>query len=300
MARLRTRCTLLQRTSLGAAILLIAASYAGGEVPPQSAGSSAAVTAPDTRGTDQNPLTVRVTQLPPKSPSDLRGADQDSALRQANDRRMYWLGIWTTAIAGITAVILAFQLSVFGLQARRLRESVDESRRIAAASEASAHRQAELTKAIERRKIRPLLKIEWFPYGPEALGSYFNYELRMRNVGLGAAIVDRFELMSRQQLIGEMTRDDQAARVLWQTAVRHLLGPVGVHTGTVSTQPLSDLTRALAPSEYQWIARIEFTDSDQASRAYGAILSDFELIAHFRSLAGECFSTRTQFSFEEL
>jgi hypothetical protein len=53
----------------------------------------------DKRGTEESPLSVKVTQLPPKTGEEL-------SREENSERHTLSLGVWTVAVAGVTAVIL--------------------------------------------------------------------------------------------------------------------------------------------------------------------------------------------------
>lgn len=102
--------------------------------PPKSP-CSCMVTLPpaplDTRGTDKSPLTVRVAQLPAKTADEIERDKADQRERVSTDN-------WTIGLTLATAVILALQLFVFGIQARRLNQSINEARRATEATRIAA------------------------------------------------------------------------------------------------------------------------------------------------------------------
>src|SRR5438445_11366176 len=104
-----------------AALLLMFSYCAAAAITPLSE-------VPEKRGTEESPLSVRITQGPPKTPEELSREDRDRAERLRNEDTTYRLGRWTVAIAAITALILAIQAVVFAVQASRLRESIDEAK----------------------------------------------------------------------------------------------------------------------------------------------------------------------------
>lgn len=109
---------------------------------------------PDLRGTQQAPLVVSATLA--KSSDDIHKEDQDRVERRASD--------WRTLILGIaTAIILALQLWVFGQQARRLHQSIDEMKIATEATKTAAHAAettVETMKATARRQLRAYVAIK--------------------------------------------------------------------------------------------------------------------------------------------
>ena len=78
----------------------------------------------DDRGTDNAPLIVK--NYPQQSPEDVKRADDDRRARVEADRWAIIIGEATIAIGLLTCLILVVQALVFGIQAKRLRESVKE------------------------------------------------------------------------------------------------------------------------------------------------------------------------------
>lgn len=85
----------------------------------------------DTRGTDKSPLTVRVAQLPAKTADEIERDNVEHRERVSTDN-------WTIRLTFATAVILALQLVVFGFQAHRLKQSIDEAQRATKATRIAA------------------------------------------------------------------------------------------------------------------------------------------------------------------
>jgi hypothetical protein len=80
-----------------------------------------AAAVPDTRGTAQQPLVVSAT-LPPKTVAEIAWEDRDRRDRGLRDDRTFLLGI-------VTVLVLVVQFLAFAVQAKLLRESVDEAKR---------------------------------------------------------------------------------------------------------------------------------------------------------------------------
>lgn len=73
---------------------------------------------PDVRGTEQSPVVIKV--LPPPNDDERLAAErQEKKDKSASD----WWSVTLTAVLGCVGVL---QLVVFGYQARRLRQSVNE------------------------------------------------------------------------------------------------------------------------------------------------------------------------------
>jgi hypothetical protein len=103
---------------------------------------------PEGRGTEQKPIVVKV--LPTeKSAAERAQEDRERQQKETSDTRIFWLTIALVAVGALQFLALIIQAVVFGVQARRLRQSVDLSRDIAsqqqqdmAASIAAASRAA--------------------------------------------------------------------------------------------------------------------------------------------------------------
>jgi len=85
----------------------------------------------DERGTDKAPLAVHITEMPQRPPDDIERERAEVREKTSTDH-------WTIGLTLATAVILAFQLVVFGVQARRLNESIKEAKRATEATQTAA------------------------------------------------------------------------------------------------------------------------------------------------------------------
>jgi hypothetical protein len=82
----------------------------------------------DQRGTENNPLFVK--QLPtPKTDEEAAQEAADRNEKTASDRSIVKLTFWLVIATFILAAVGILQLGVFGYQARKLRQTVDEMRR---------------------------------------------------------------------------------------------------------------------------------------------------------------------------
>jgi len=80
-------------------------------------------TKPDERGTDEMPLIIKV--LPPPDEAEKTAANKQERQDKSNSD---W---WLVALTGVLAFIGVVQIIVFSIQARRLRQTVDEMRKSA-------------------------------------------------------------------------------------------------------------------------------------------------------------------------
>jgi hypothetical protein len=136
----------MRRVLLGITLLALSLYVSATSPPPRaltSPGSRTEASLPlpaaINRGTDKSPLAVRVTQMPQKTAGEISREDRDRSLRLASDNRTFWLGVWTVVIAAFTAFIFVLQLFVFGRQAQRLRESIEESKLATRATQTAAN-----------------------------------------------------------------------------------------------------------------------------------------------------------------
>ncbi|MGH9444175.1 MAG: hypothetical protein ACRD3O_00290 [Terriglobia bacterium] len=122
--------------------LCLSAGSASAVVPPAPPSSqcncvAALPSALETRGTEKSPLTIRVTQMPVKTADEIKQGNTEWHERVSTDS-------WTIRLTLMTAVILGFQLWVFGIQAHRLNQSIKEAQRATEAT-LTAARAAEHT-----------------------------------------------------------------------------------------------------------------------------------------------------------
>jgi len=201
------------------------------------------------------------------------------------------LGEFGDSFGALTALFnaLAFAalVATVVLQSRELR---DTRRQLTRQADAAA-KQLVQSERLEHLKVRPLIKAEWLPME----GAGFTLQFRMRNVGLGAAIVDRIDLFVDGNLAGSrVNSDDEAlehqwAEVLAQSTIDSL--------GAVRMFPFRDLNRALAPGEPQAVFGVDFVSQEALARGVRQLNQKLKLVIHFRSIAGERFSTLDQFNF---
>jgi hypothetical protein len=85
---------------------------------------------PEQRGTEDRPVVVKV--LPTeKTTAERTQQERERQQRETSDKRIFWLTVALVAVGGLQFIALIVQAVVFGVQARRLRQSVDLTRNIA-------------------------------------------------------------------------------------------------------------------------------------------------------------------------
>jgi hypothetical protein len=99
----------------------------------------------DKRGTEQSPIVIKV--LPPFNEDEKTAAEKKE--RQDKTESDWWL----VKLTGTLAAIGVLQLVVFGLQARRLRQTVDEMKIATKASEKSAEAARKSAEVAEKALI---------------------------------------------------------------------------------------------------------------------------------------------------
>lgn len=196
-------------------------------------------------------------------------------------------GFAGTAIALTTLIALAITLF---LQARAL----EETRSAVAQQLAAANNQLTSFERNEALKLRPLLKAEWFPAHAEN-----HMEWRVRNIGLGPAIIDRIDIYVSGLLTGTHSMDPGPEwHNTWWTAIKAVINPQSVgESATFYKTPMTYLKRGLGAGEYQAMVGFQINDPAQRSAALLMLNSEINVIIHFRSMAGESLSTWTQFEF---
>jgi hypothetical protein len=103
----------------------------------------------DSRGTEKSPLTVQVSQLPARTPEEIERDNAEQREKRSTDH-------WTIGLTVATAFILALQLVVFGIQATRLKASIDEARRATEATRLAATAAEETVATMNRTARRDL------------------------------------------------------------------------------------------------------------------------------------------------
>jgi hypothetical protein len=193
------------------------------------------------------------------------------------------------------ALAFAALVATVVLQGRELRESRQELVKQARAQEAwakAAAEQIKLTQQLEAIRIRPFIKIEWHPY-KDVKGMF---ELRMRNVGLGVAIVQSFEIWARGQVFGTLFRHEgETSRKAWEDSLKLAAGKGGERI-EITVLQFDDRNRALAPGEFQAVVYVDFHgENEVAWAAQREISLSHELIVHFCAADGKSFSTYDQY-----
>lgn len=93
---------------------------AGSQNPPPRSNSAPKPANADQRGTEASPVVVNVI------PTTVRPEDSTRGQQRAEDKeKADW---WLVRLTGVLALVGVIQIGVFGLQARRLRETVEEMR----------------------------------------------------------------------------------------------------------------------------------------------------------------------------
>ena len=158
---------------------------------------------PDKRGTEQSPIVIKV--IPPLVD------DEKSATEKKEREEKYQSDWWLVCLTGVLAGIGILQLCVFGLQARRLRQTVEEMKIATKAAEKAANA-AEQSAEIARHDFvathRPKIIVRRFSInkiGDDGDSVDIGYE--MVNVGEGLATVVR-----------------SSTKLWWHTPTKHLPG----------------------------------------------------------------------------
>jgi len=126
------------RVWIAAMVLLCSGlAFASGQIPKTSGkpfGEQAEHSAPvnqqpqaDKRGTDEMPLVVK--SYPQETAQSAADAQEDRREKADTDAWTVRIGKMSIAIGALTILILIVQAIVFWLQARRLRDTVDEMKR---------------------------------------------------------------------------------------------------------------------------------------------------------------------------
>ncbi len=106
--------------------------HAGSPTQPlQQAKGTEQKAKPDTRGTEQSPLVIKVN---PSPINDEKAAEEKKERQEKSDSD--W---WLVKLTGTLAAIGLLQLFVFGLQARRLRQTIEEMKVATAATQKAAN-----------------------------------------------------------------------------------------------------------------------------------------------------------------
>jgi len=154
-----------------------------------------------------------------------------------------------------------------------------------------ARKAAETTERYEELRMMPLLKAEWL-----LLPGTFTIAWRIRNVGLGPAILDYVELYVNQKQTGAYPASvENWALEAWRDALR-----AGFHAdypGDEAVHPaaIHELKRALGPNEWQETMYIDFKRGDLAVNGLAIADAVVSPIIHFQSLSGKRLSTAAQY-----
>jgi hypothetical protein len=193
------------------------------------------------------------------------------------------------AFAGIVATVV--------LQSRELRDSRKELAKQAKAQEAwaeAATKQIELTREIEEARMRPVIKAEWHHVDnkPDTI------EYKVRNVGLGVAIISAVELRTRSESFGKLhSHSDPSQNSAWKKCIGACLTP-GHKIKSHRLMQFDDLNRALAPNEPQALLVLKIVGDDTGA-AVRQLREQFWPVIYFRSVRGVEYVSASQFNLPE-
>jgi len=188
-------------------------------------------------------------------------------------------GLAGTIIALATLVAVVVTLRVQGLELELTRTELEKQT-------AAAREQTTQMREVEARRVRPLLKTEWF-----VNGSHFVF--RVRNVGLGPCILDSIEMFVGTERLGNhAVTDHEKAATIWLEAVQRAVG-IGFQ---VSVRTWTDSMRVLAVNEFQEFLSVttDAADTPQQMAALFRTQTGLNPIVHFRSVDGTAWSTVSQ------
>ena len=210
----------------------------------------------------------------------------------------FMAGIAGSIIALATLLALALTLSLQEEELQKTRSALDAQITNAADQLATLRQQLVDARAYESRRIRPVLKAEWFQ-GPAGDSKQW----RIVNVGLGPCVLDSVDIMLDGRNYGshDFTATSNAESV-WTNAIFQTFGEFALSSNLrsdVAVYPIHELKRVLAVGEFQAVINLRFRLVDPNKGVPTAIpwhRLDQRIVPviHFRSLTGERFNTRTQ------
>lgn len=150
--------------------------------------------------------------------------------------------------------------------------------------------------ASESTKIRPLIKTGWSDIEHIVQGDIFRIVWSIRNVGLGPAILDLSEFIIFNKTAGEQPLILGADWVTeWGCAIRQALGDdAWGEIASTTYLPFNDQTRIMPTGDSVNFVTIEFFDRADAEQGRSQLAHWLDVVIHFRSMANERFTTRTQ------
>ncbi len=235
-----------------------------------------------------------------------------------SDRNVEKLGQFGDSFGALTSIFnaLAFAalIATVVLQSRELRDSRRELRKQAEAQEAWANlaaKQIELTKQLDSARIRPFLQMEWAITEPNRWNV-----LRIRNVGLGVAILQAIELQSADDEIATIsvgTKSYIAASKWLECAISALeankrtdssADEIGAAEATpefknvvkTRVEPFDAMNCALPPGGARDFFGM-YSKNDAGAKYIKKIRRELRLSVVFQSVNGELLSTRDQFAY---
>jgi len=177
------------------------------------------------------------------------------------------------------------------LQNKELRETRKELKKQAQA----AVDQVKITLRLERLKIRPLITYAWEKKIDEVRSvQSWQVNLKIRNVGLGPAVIDGFQLLSGQRSLFEVTHDNDPNSAKLQDAVKTLEGINLDGQMKASISRLTGITRIVAPNEALELVRLSFANKSDQKFIHTALTSAVRASVRFHSLDDEELDTYTQ------
>jgi hypothetical protein len=185
------------------------------------------------RGSDQFPIVVKV--IPPTINAEEASIEkQERKEKQESD----W---WLIKITAVLALIGALQLVVFGLQARRLRQTVEATKKAAKAAEDAA----ESLPCIERAYVFVEVEAEERRFAVMSRNDkQMVITVRFSNYGRTPAIVNKISMYAPCVITDPDEPDDTPTRVAPETVI------------IVSGEPfIDDLTITIPEDEWQKVER---------------------------------------------
>jgi hypothetical protein len=199
----------------------------------------------------------------------------------------------------LNALALAALVATVVLQSKELRESREQlvlQAQAQAETAKAAREQIEQARQLEHLKIRPVLRAEWKVV---SAGNPTVYELRMRNVGLGVAIIGQIEITFNGKSLGiHDCYEMPDTRARWELCIWNCLNREKLVKVTARPYLLDNNNCAIAPGESQPIVEVDVGTVEGLNFSGERLLDLIQYcgvpIIQFCSIAAERYSTADQ------
>jgi hypothetical protein len=197
-------------------------------------------------------------------------------------------GLFGDSFGGLSALFNACSFVVLAIAIILQRKEMQDAAESAGRQLKQAYNQLATTQTFEKLRLLPLVKAEWFPSDES---SEYHYELVVRNVGPGPAIIIKVDVPAEYEQAGS-----EEGR--WTKFITERMDG-NEHDSIIRRMDFDELShanRALAPNERQRYVQIAFRFTEEGL-PFLPLLRKAIPVVHFFSVTGDRSDSESQFDF---